>query len=130
MNCYTHNENPAIGICKACGRGVCMSCPNVSATATDLSCSDACAERVKAYDEINEKAELLYGIGRHKNNQPKIPTMTAIMFIFSLLMLAMALVISDNFLDLAALPLYISAIGFFLVGIFSWYRYRKKGINF
>jgi hypothetical protein len=26
MNCYTHSETPAVGICKSCGRGLCHEC--------------------------------------------------------------------------------------------------------
>ena len=26
MNCYNHPKNYAVGICKSCGRGICIEC--------------------------------------------------------------------------------------------------------
>lgn len=39
MHCYTHQDQTAIGICKVCGKGLCINC------AADLGESLACANQ-------------------------------------------------------------------------------------
>jgi hypothetical protein len=40
MQCFAHSTEPAIGICKSCGKGVCRSC--AIAVPRGLACSESC----------------------------------------------------------------------------------------
>jgi hypothetical protein len=53
MNCYQHNDNPAIGICKSCQKAVCTVC--AIDTGRGIACSESCAEEVKALGELVER---------------------------------------------------------------------------
>ena len=47
MNCFNHPETPAIGICKACSKGLCLAC------ATDLGYGIACkAKHEQRVDDL------------------------------------------------------------------------------
>lgn len=52
MNCFTHSENAAVGICAACGKGVCADC------ATDmkrgLACKDQCEPEVRRLLDVRD----------------------------------------------------------------------------
>jgi len=52
MRCFVHNERDAVGICRACNKGLCREC------AADLGHSIACKS------SCEEKAELLESILR------------------------------------------------------------------
>jgi asparagine N-glycosylation enzyme membrane subunit Stt3 len=45
MNCFTHPHHPAVGVCKACGRGLCPAC------AAEVGESLACRGRHKGMVE-------------------------------------------------------------------------------
>lgn len=44
MNCFNHPQNPAVGICKSCGKGLCVQC--ATELPNGLACEDACEDRV------------------------------------------------------------------------------------
>lgn len=73
MKCFAHEDAPAIGICKACGRGVCRSCATVSTFS--LACSDACEKEAGELNEMNAKAKRIYGIGNVKQVFPLVVLM-------------------------------------------------------
>ena len=43
MKCFTHHEADAVGVCKACGKGLCVAC------AVDLARGLACRDRCEAH---------------------------------------------------------------------------------
>ena len=45
MNCYKHQENTAVSLCRICYRGMCNAC--VPAQAIDITCSPICAQLVE-----------------------------------------------------------------------------------
>ena len=50
MNCYYHPNQPAIGICKHCQRGLCIAC---AADVDDsLACKDRHEEQVRAIETL------------------------------------------------------------------------------
>lgn len=61
MNCYYHTSNPAVGLCKACGRGICNEC------ATDiengLACTGKCEARAKLINELTDWSEAVRNKG-------------------------------------------------------------------
>lgn len=56
MQCFTHHEKPAVGLCKCCGKGLCADC------AVDLGEGLACSSHK---DNVAEMIELV-------NNSKKI----------------------------------------------------------
>ena len=56
MNCFIHHENPAIGICSVCGRGVCQQCAIDTGTFLSLVDRPECAEKIKSIREISDRA--------------------------------------------------------------------------
>jgi hypothetical protein len=50
MNCYTHNDAPAIGICKHCNKGICLSC--CADTGAGLACRASCVEEVEGLNRL------------------------------------------------------------------------------
>lgn len=46
MNCFNHNESPAIAFCKQCGKGLCKEC--VTETPNGVFCKGACGHGASA----------------------------------------------------------------------------------
>lgn len=42
MNCFEHQDMPAVGACLACGRGVCAGCAAETEGATAICCKNRC----------------------------------------------------------------------------------------
>ena len=49
MNCYRHQENSAIGICKSCMKGLCPTC--AVEVGNSLACKNSCEENVRKINE-------------------------------------------------------------------------------
>lgn len=67
MNCFQGHEQPAVGICKSCGKAVCPEC--AIEFPKGLACSDACQKDVKEIIEMNERSKKIYGIGDYQTNK-------------------------------------------------------------
>lgn len=50
MNCFVHRDQPAVGLCKSCGRGLCPEC--LVDYPTGLACKNRCEERVALITRI------------------------------------------------------------------------------
>jgi hypothetical protein len=50
VNCYYHNDRPAVGLCKNCYRGLCPEC--AGGTAEGLACPGDCEEALLRLDEM------------------------------------------------------------------------------
>jgi hypothetical protein len=50
MNCFRHSDRVAVGVCKSCGKGVCLECA-VSRT-NGIACKGECEERVDLLNRI------------------------------------------------------------------------------
>lgn len=68
MQCFVHEDAPAVGACKVCVRAVCRSCARVATFA--LTCSDACEREAAELHEMNVRAKRIYGIGDTKRVFP------------------------------------------------------------
>ena len=54
MQCFAHPQNPAVGVCKACAKGVCASC--AIPVTYGIACSESCkdfAERLTQLQIVN-----------------------------------------------------------------------------
>ena len=50
MNCFKHNDLVAVGICKSCGKGVCLEC--AAPQTNGLACKRECETRVELLNRI------------------------------------------------------------------------------
>ncbi len=50
MNCFNHPDQPALGLCKSCGRGLCRSC--LTEVPDGLACKNRCEARVNLINSI------------------------------------------------------------------------------
>lgn len=80
MECFAHPENPAVGICKSCGKAVCRSC------AQDLGfavvCSAACGAEATDLNEMNQRGKRIYGIGVQRRRLPSSVIMWVLFALF------------------------------------------------
>lgn len=61
MNCFRHSDVPAVGLCKACSKGVCPDC--AAEASGGLACRGSCEVRVSETEEMTQRAKAIYGIG-------------------------------------------------------------------
>ena len=59
MNCYYHPDQPAVGICKHCQRGLCADC--VAEVDDSLACKDRHEEQVRVLEALTARNLLQAG---------------------------------------------------------------------
>ena len=74
MNCFYHNQQQAIGLCKACSRGLCSDC------ATDLDHGLACKN--KHEQRVNELETIISMSAKAHADAPKNLLLLPAFFIF------------------------------------------------
>lgn len=62
MHCYRHAPEPALGVCRSCGRGVCAQCARDLDPA--LACSERCEQRVLRTEALIDNGEAGYRLAR------------------------------------------------------------------
>lgn len=50
MHCFRHSETPAVGVCRACNKGLCREC--AAELNFGLACRNSCEERVDMLNRI------------------------------------------------------------------------------
>jgi hypothetical protein len=55
MKCFYHNDGDAVGICRACGKGVCPGCAREVPKA--LACSGRCEDELRGLSDLKKDAE-------------------------------------------------------------------------
>ena len=125
MQCYSHRDLVAVGICKSCGKGLCPSCARE--IPTGLVCSDACADSVEINRQIVERAKGVYSIGRN----PKIPVGAWFFGVTGPLCVGIAVALWWG--DPSSWPLvsYFGGVGvlFSAFAMLIWRRYRALGLS-
>lgn len=69
MQCFSHTDLPARGLCKSCNRALCLQC--LSEVGKSLACKNRCETDVAGLDEMLRKSVQL-------TNQPAYADMTAL----------------------------------------------------
>lgn len=54
MNCFRHSDQPSVGICSHCGKGVCADCSIQEGLR--LVCSDSCASEVAELKRLLDRS--------------------------------------------------------------------------
>lgn len=123
MNCFNHQTESAIGICKACKKAVCASC--AIDTGRGLACSQECENEVKALNMIVDKSKRIYSIG----TSSKIPPTGVLMFLFFgaiFTSVGIYQYIEKGRFDFFALAM---GLGFIAFSLFSYIRNRNLNLN-
>jgi hypothetical protein len=58
MNCFYHSETPAIGICKNCYRGLCVSC--IAEVDNGIACKSRCEDAALIISDLMERNRKMY----------------------------------------------------------------------
>ena len=116
MNCFSHPDIAAVGICKTCSRAICREC--VQESEFHITCSTSCAHDAVESHKMAQMGKRIYGIGVKKRPLPMVSVM---MIGFSVL-----------FLGWAALLFFTQGnIDAFLVGfsglclLIAWLGYKR-----
>jgi hypothetical protein len=64
MNCFNHRDRPAIGLCKACGKGLCGDC--LTELPNGLACKGSCEKRADLLNCITESDAETKIAARHR----------------------------------------------------------------
>ena len=59
MNCFLHSSDAAVGVCHACGRGVCRVCAHSVTAVRSLACSPEC-QRITAIEHSVREAAIVH----------------------------------------------------------------------
>ena len=70
MNCYNHQDRPAVGICKNCNKGLCRDC--AVDVGNGLACKDSCEEEVRAINDMTERGKTAYHKASKAHNRNAI----------------------------------------------------------
>ena len=124
MNCFTHIEETANGICKHCAKAICPKC--AIDTKEGLACSEECVLEVKSYNLMMNKSKELYGIGK---DGKKTPLTVIVYVLFTVAFLGIATYKSYTYNNIDYMS-FILGIIFFIVGIVAYLRNKKLGTNF
>jgi hypothetical protein len=60
MDCFTHEGRPAVGTCRACGKGVCRSC--VADLGRGIACAGRCEEPARALIAALDQSVRMQGL--------------------------------------------------------------------
>ena len=64
MNCFNHRDRPAIGLCKACLKGLCGDC--ITELRNGLACKGSCEDRVDMINRILDSNSQVMSAARHQ----------------------------------------------------------------
>jgi hypothetical protein len=128
MNCYNHETTPAIGICAVCAKGLCKNCHQLYDNA--MVCSDDCHQKKSYINEINDRAMRIYQIGPYQNGSKSIPTVSIVYLLLTILMGGITFLLADTSDTTTLVMLSFVTFIFLFITLFTWYRYKKRGIDF
>ena len=96
MNCFNHQDVPAVCACGTCAKGLCQNC--MQPCSGKFICSNVCAENWEKLAKMNEKALKIYGLDKLEN-KPKTIGARAGLFNISLGLPFLAYGIYDLFFN-------------------------------
>ncbi len=124
MHCFNHNSSPAVGICKACQKGLCAEC--AVDVGMGLACKESCELHVAELNEMNERSLKIYGIGKYKSRMPSSGVLLwGVLSILLWGVFGYAYYKSGSPSFEVAVP----AVFFTIFTAFAFYSSRRTGIN-
>jgi hypothetical protein len=73
MNCFKHNDRSAVGICKSCGKGVCMEC--AAQQTNGIACKGECEARVDLINKMVDNNAKLLAASRYQTKTTGLLTL-------------------------------------------------------
>ena len=122
MNCFRHQDQPAIAVCKNCGKAACADCAND--TGQGIACSDACVVELQQHYQLDQRLKQSFGIGR----KPPMPATVLTYAMFGIILLGVAIYLSYTRPGFDFLTFSMSAVFFVMAGA-SYKRYRDICID-
>ena len=114
MRCYRHPETAAVGMCKACHKGLCQNC--AADTESGLACKDEHEETVLGYERlVNTQARAMFAL-------PWFNYLFPLLFVFFGVVIMFGAFQSGKGLMSAS---FLYGIGCFLFGVIVFIRARK-----
>jgi hypothetical protein len=125
VQCFSHRDLAAVGICRSCGKGLCPGCARE--VERGIVCSDPCADHASTQLAIVERAKRVYSIGE----RPRIPIASWLFGVLGAFLLGGAVLVRSGDSSLWQLALVCGVFGVTLCAfaVFYWRRYRAVGLN-
>lgn len=81
MKCFIHKNEDAVGICKSCGKGICMQC--TTELINGISCkNDSCEKRVNLINKMLDNNAVIISVSnKHVKRMAYISIMLGILFV-------------------------------------------------
>lgn len=89
MNCFNHSDRVAVGICKSCGKGLCMDC--AAQRTNGLACKDACEDRVDLLNRVIDNNALTLAAARYQTKSVGV-----VATIMGIVVLGFAVIVSTS----------------------------------
>jgi len=122
VNCFRHPDQPAVAVCKNCGKATCSDCADD--TGQGIACSSACVAEIQQHYQLEGKLKESFGIGR----KPPMPATVSTYALFGLILLGVGLYLSFTRPGVDFLTFAMSAVFFVMAGA-SYKRHRDVCIN-
>jgi hypothetical protein len=123
MKCFSHNENDAVGICKACNKAVCSQC--AIDTGSGIACCSECEQEVLDINKIVSRSKQIYNIGTKGN---AVPSGILVYIFFTVLFLGWG-AFEYFFKSRVNEFIIVMGIGFGVMGIIMYRRIKKMDLN-
>jgi len=117
LNCYRHEDRPAIAVCRNCGKATCIEC--CDDTGRGIACSATCIDELQQAHQLTERLKQNFGIGR----KPPMPATIPTYGLFGLILLGVGVYLSVTRPGIDFLTFAMSAV-FFVMAAASYKRYR------
>ncbi|WP_223669078.1 hypothetical protein [Kangiella shandongensis] len=123
MKCYSHINKEAVGVCRACTKGICVDCSYD--TGHGLACKESCEHEVDELQELVQRNKQIYSIGQ---KAPLIPSGAMVYFMFTLIFAGWSiyLYITKGVIEPVSLMM---GIGMGLIGVYVVFKNRKLQMN-
>jgi hypothetical protein len=81
MKCFTHQAKEAVGVCKACSKGICAEC--AADLGHSIACKSSCEEQAHLLDSaIQRSITVLKSSKRYANLTPAFLAVMGLLFAF------------------------------------------------
>ncbi len=64
MNCFNHQDKPAVALCKSCGKALCGDC--LAELSNGIACKGSCEDRVNLINRIINRNSQILTAARHQ----------------------------------------------------------------
>lgn len=119
MQCYRHQERPAIAICRHCGKATCSNCGED--TGHGVACNSGCAAELQNTYRLTTRLKRNYGVGL----TPPIPASVSTYAFFGVILAAVGAYLSVSRGTTDYLSFAMAAV-FFVMSWSSFRRFRQS----